>query len=105
MKNADWEFRIQSEENRLFAVVEDEATDLLILVDINEPGSDSRHSETAMQVLVGTAIWCNEKTAGLRCGLWRCDQKDGEVRFKDAADVENVVVSVKFMDNVLRRVA
>jgi hypothetical protein len=66
MKNADWEFGIQSEENRLFAVVGDEAVDLLILVDINERQEviavtvrlQRRYSQALRPRM---AIWCNEK--------------------------------------------
>jgi hypothetical protein len=66
MKKTDWEFGIESEENRLFAVVGDEAADLLILVDIDERQAiiavtvrlERRYSQALRQRMANR---CNDK--------------------------------------------
>jgi hypothetical protein len=108
MKEANWRFAIDEARSKIFAICACSSLVLTLRIDVLEdiqtivchialerccPSSERR----------AIARWCNLKNWGLQFGFFFCDQRDGEVGFRDSIDLRHVQISPASIDPLLQR--
>jgi hypothetical protein len=108
MRAGDWKFAVDDVSGRIFALFDGPSYVLLLRIDVVE---ETERILCHLRVerncpLIARrrmSVWCNLKNWELQFGFFFCDQRDGEIGFRDSLDVRGVEVTAASLDNLLKR--
>jgi hypothetical protein len=108
MKEANWKFAVDEERSNILAVCACNSLVLTLRIDVLEDiqtivchiSLERCCPSSARKALTK---WCNLKNWDLQFGFFFCDQRDGEIGFRDSIDLRHIQVWPASINPLLQR--